>query len=208
VTVLHAEAFLFDSDGVLVDSDSAVEQAWSQWAERWGLDPAEVVPQVHGTPSRQTVARLVADQHRDRALRMIDDLELELAAAVRPLPGATELLGSLSPGTWAIVTSGTGPLARARFVAAGIPLPQVLVTADDVRMGKPAPEPYLVAASGLGRPPGDCLVFEAAVAGVRAARAAEVRHVVGVTRRQVGVDAFVADLRAVRIDGTTVRLND
>jgi len=208
VTVLRAEAFLFDSDGVLVDSDAAVEQAWTTWSEQWGLDPADVVPQVHGTPSRQTVGRLVAAPNRDQALQMIDDLELELAEAVRPLPGAVDLLGSLAPGTWAIVTSGTGRLARARFRAAGIPLPEVLVTADDVRMGKPAPEPYLVAASGLGRRPGDCLVFEDAEAGVRAARAAGVRHVVGVTRRQEDVDAFVGDLRSVRIEGTTVALDD
>lgn len=206
VTDLHADGLLFDSDGVLVDSDASVEQAWSRWALHWELDPDEVVPQVHGTPSRQTVARLVAEPHRAEALAMIDRLEIELAASVRPLPGAVELLGTLPHGSWAIVTSGTGALARARFAAAGIPVPPVVVTADDVAEGKPAPEPYLAASSALGRPPGDCLVFEDAEAGVTAARAAGVRHVVGVTRRQPGIDAFVPDLGCVQVTGSTVRL--
>jgi sugar-phosphatase len=83
----------------------------------------------------------------------------------------------------------------------------VLVTADDVVVGKPDPEPYLVAARGLARPPGACVVFEDAEAGVASARAAGVRHVVGVGRRNADVDAFVADLRAVRVSGTRVRLS-
>jgi sugar-phosphatase len=207
VTELRALALLFDSDGVLVDSDGAVEDAWSRWSRHWGLDPAEVTSQVHGTPSRQTVARLVAEADRDDALRMIDQLELELADEVRALPGAIELLSSLVPGSWTIVTSGTGPLARARLVAAGIPLPDVLVTADDVSRGKPDPEPYLAAAAGLGRAPHECLVFEDAAAGIASARAAGVRHVVGVGRRNDAIDAFVPDLRSVTVEGGIVRLS-
>ena len=152
--MLHAEGLLFDSDGVLVDSDSSVEEAWSAWARHWDLDPDEVVAQVHGTPSRRTVARLIAEPHREEALAMVDRLELERADGVRALPGAVELLASLVPGTWSVVTSGTGPLARARLLAAGIPLPEVLVTADDVTHGKPDPEPYRTAAGRLGRAPG------------------------------------------------------
>jgi mannitol-1-/sugar-/sorbitol-6-phosphatase len=208
VTVLHAEGLLFDSDGVLVDSDSSVEEAWTTWARHWDLDPEEVVAQVHGTPSRRTVARLIAEPHREEALVMVDRLELESADAVRALPGAVELLASLVPGTWSVVTSGTGPLARARLRAAGIPLPEVLVTADDVTRGKPDPEPYRTAAGRLGRAPGVCLVFEDAAPGVAAARAAGVRHVVGVTRRHLEVDAYVPDLRSVTVDGRTVRLTD
>jgi len=208
VTVLRAEGLLFDSDGVLVDSDASVEEAWTTWARHWDLDPDEVVPQVHGTPSRRTVARLIAEPHQAEALAMVDRLELESADAVRALPGAVELLASLVPGTWCVVTSGTGPLARARLLAAGIPLPDVLVTADDVTRGKPDPEPYRTAADRLGRAPGACLVFEDAAPGVTAARAAGVRHVVGVTRRHLEVDAYVPDLRSVTVDGQTVRLSD
>ena len=203
---LPAEGLLFDSDGVLVDSDDAVETAWGQWSRHWGLDPAEVTAQVHGAPSRQTVVRLIAEADRPQALRMIDRLELELVDGARALPGAADLLASLQPGTWAIVTSGVGRLARARLAAAGIPLPPVVVTADDVSAGKPDPEPYLAAAAGLGRDPGGCLVFEDALAGVTSARAAGVGYVVGVRRRNDGIDAFVPDLRSVTVESGTVRL--
>ncbi len=202
MTVLPATTYLFDSDGVLVDSDAAVEEVWHAWALAWDLDPATVVPEVHGTPSRLTVARFVPEAHRDEALAMVDRLEVERADTVTALPGAVDLLASLQPGTWAVVTSGTGPLARTRLAAAGI-APPVLVTADDVEHGKPAPDPYLAAAARLGSAPDACVVFEDSEPGVRAARAAEVAHVVGVTRRQEGVDAFAPDLRSIRIaDGT------
>ncbi|HQR27666.1 MAG TPA: HAD-IA family hydrolase [Nocardioides sp.] len=209
--ILRASGLLFDSDGVLVDSDDAVQEVWSRWAEHWGLDPDVVVPQVHGTPSRRTVARLVAAPHRSEALTMIDRMELEQADRVRAMPGAATLLRSLPPGTWAIVTSGTGALARARLAAAGLPTPTALVTADDVERGKPDPEPYLTAAGLLGERPADCLVFEDSAAGIAAARAAGVGHLVGVSKTDLsapgaGVDAFVPDLRHVVVAGAEVRI--
>jgi sugar-phosphatase len=207
VTVLDAEAFLFDSDGVLVDSDHSVEQAWGAWSTRFELDPDEVVRLAHGTPSRQTVSRLVAEPHREEAQAMIDRLELELADEVRALPGAVELLSAMPPATWAVVTSGNTLLARARLRAAGIPEPVALVTADDVTRGKPDPEPYLLGAARLRRPAGACVVFEDSSAGVAAARAAGVREVVGVTRHNPGVDVFVADLRSVVVDGRRLRVS-
>jgi len=202
--VLYATGLLFDSDGVLVDSDAAVQAAWSAWATRWGLDPEVVVPQVHGTPSRQTVARLIPAPHRSEALAMIDRIELEHATEVSAMPGALELLRTLAPGTWAIVTSGTASLARARLGTVGLPQPAALVTADDVTLGKPHAEPYLTAARLLGRPPGDCLVFEDSAVGIAAARAAGVGHVVGVGKQNPHTDAFVRDLRSVVVAGTTV----
>lgn len=87
------------------------------------------------------------------------------------IPGALELLQSLPPGGWCVVTSGTRNLAVARMKVAGLPPPRVLVGADDVGKGKPDPEPYLRGAELLGFPPAQCLVVEDAVAGVRAAHA-------------------------------------
>ncbi|CUR59412.1 putative phosphatase [metagenome] len=203
---LWADALLFDSDGVLVDSDAAVLDAWDAWAVHWDLDPAVVGPLVHGTPSRQTISRFIDPLHQAEALTMIDRMELETISQVQALPGAVELLSGLAPGSWAIVTSGTSPLALGRLRAAGVPVPAVVVTADDVPRGKPHPEPYLLAASSLGTPPGRCLVFEDAPAGIASARAARVGHVVGVNRRNDGVDAFVEDLRSVSVSGALVRL--
>lgn len=195
---------LFDSDGVLVDSDACVEQAWGAWAQQHGLDPALVLAEVHGHPARQTVAKLIAPQRRTEALALIDRLELEAAGSVRPLPGAAALLGSLPRDRFAVVTSGNGVLARARLQAADLPTPVHLVTADDVARGKPDADPYVAGARALGIPPACCIVFEDAPVGIRSARAAGAGAVVGVGRSTAGedVDAFVPDLGAVTYDGT------
>lgn len=195
-------AALFDNDGVLVDSHASVEEAWTLLAEEYDLDAAEVLARVHGRPSRVTVAELVPESLQARALARVDALELETADSVRALPGAAECLAALDPDRWAVVTSGTRALARARLAAAGIPQPRVVVTADDVRHGKPDPEPYVTAAARLGQPPRACVVLEDAAPGVASARAAGAGYVVGVGHHTTAydVDHVVAHLGEVRVE--------
>ena len=198
---LPAGILLFDSDGVLVDSDSSVIDAWTEWADSYDLPTAEVLAMVHGHPARQTVAHWLPPREQPEALRLIVRLELATASSVRAMPGAVETVSSLGSRRWAVITSGTAQLAAARLAAAGIPRPPVLITADDVANGKPAPDPYLAAARGLGRAAGEGVVFEDAPAGIDSARAAGVGAVVGVGRQtqQLDVDAYVPDLSQVII---------
>lgn len=193
-------ALLLDCDGVLVDSDASVHRTWNRWARRYGLRPDLVGEAVHGRRSEDTVRMLIDEGARDEALAAIDRYEVEDAASVGEIAGAAGLLGPLPPGVWAVVTSGIRRLARARLAAAGLPDPAVLVTADDVTRGKPAPDGYLAAAAALGVPPGESVVLEDSAAGVAAGRAAGVRMVLGVGRRALDTDApaVVADLRGVR----------
>jgi mannitol-1-/sugar-/sorbitol-6-phosphatase len=199
LTVLPCAAILFDSDGVLVDSDDSVLRAWEAWADGRGLDRAMVLALVHGRPSAATVAQLVDEAERADALADIDARELADAAAVGALPGAGDLVRSMPADRWAVVTSATRPLGVARFASAGLPLPVCMVTADDVTHGKPHPEGYLAAAAALGRPAGETLVMEDSPAGIRAARAARVGWVVGVGERalETAADVVVRDLRDV-----------
>lgn len=175
-----------------------------------GVDPGAVTPTIHGRRSRDTVAEFVEPERHAEGLALIDRIEIDAADEVTPIPGAVELLRSIPADRWAIVTSGSRALAQARVTAVGLPLPEVLITADDVVHGKPHPEGYLAAAAGLGVPATDCLVLEDAVAGVRAARAANVRSVLGVGDGDFG-DAeptlTIPDLRVVRwtSDGLEVR---
>jgi mannitol-1-/sugar-/sorbitol-6-phosphatase len=194
--LIPGRALLFDCDGVLVDSDASVVSAWSRWASRYALNPAEVVVLVHGRRSGDTVSALIDPDRQDEALKLINEFEIEDASTVRAIPGAKELLSTVPAGSWAVVTSGLTRLAQARMSAAGLLLPSVLVTADLVGMGKPEPEGYLMAANRLGVPAGECIVVEDAVDGVLAARAAKVGAVVGVGPRvsQAEVDAHVSDL--------------
>lgn len=195
--LLPASAVIFDNDGVLVDSGASVDRAWSGWAAAHGLDAAEVLAAAHSRPSRETVARFVPEADRRAALLDIDRLELEDAGSVTALPGAAELLAQLPSGRWAVVTSANRALARARLTAAGLPIPVTLVTADDVRHGKPDPEGYALAVARLGVDPSAAIVLEDSAGGIAAAQAAGVGTIVGIGAKvlQSAAAVVVRDLR-------------
>ncbi|MGZ6642423.1 MAG: HAD-IA family hydrolase [Solirubrobacteraceae bacterium] len=173
-------AILSDLDGVLVDSHAAIMRAWRWWAARHGIerDAGEWVE--HGRPSSAVIE--VVAPHLDAAseTHAMERRQAEDVDGVTALPGAAELLGTAGPRPLAVVTSGTVPLATARLLAAGLAVPDVLVTPERLRAGKPDPEGYLLAARELGVAPADCVVLEDAPAGVAAGRAAGM-HVVGIT---------------------------
>ena len=171
------QAILFDLDGTLVDSTASVERNWRRLADRIGRPFADVEPFIHGIPGKQVLRLLDPDMPADE----IDELNEFMIVGEStdnddciPLPGALTVLDVLPTDRWAIVTSGSLRLARARIAAAGLPSPRYLVTADDVAQGKPDPAPYLLGAARTGFPPGRCLVFEDAPAGVVSAQAAGV----------------------------------
>jgi sugar-phosphatase len=173
-------AVLSDLDGVLVDSHASVMRAWRWWADGHGIerDPDEWVE--HGRPSGSVIGELRPDLDEHAEAAAIDARQTHDVGGVVALPGAAQLLGPGGPRPLAVVTSGVVPLATARLRAAGLPVPDVLVTPERVRNGKPDPEPYLVGARDLGADPADCVVLEDAPAGVAAGRAAGM-HVVGIT---------------------------
>lgn len=189
---------LLDLDGVLVDSSAAVERAWRGWASRHDLDPGAVLAIAHGRRSQDTIRE--AAPHLDAELEalVLERDETAESDGLHALPGAAELLGSLAPGTWAVVTSGTRELATARLKAAGLPIPAVLVTAEDVVNGKPDPEGYLRAAGSLGAEPGECVVIEDAPAGIAAALAAGMMAI-GVTSTHARHELRAAHLIVERV---------
>lgn len=165
-------AVLFDMDGTLIDSTPAVERSWAQWFTERGF-AADSFSRFHGVPAADIVATFVPDPaEREVAVRRINDLELADLEGIVALPGALEAFAVLPAERVAIATSCTRPLAEARIRAGELPRPRVLVTADDVEHGKPSPDPFLVAAAGLGVRPDQCLVVEDAAAGLAAGRAA------------------------------------
>ncbi len=165
-------AVLFDLDGVLVNSQSAIDGVWARWTERHGLAHDHVLPHIHGRRSVEIVQRYAPGADLDTEVRWLLQAEIDSAAGLRAYPGAARLLALLGPSEWAVVTSGARALATARLTSAALPIPRVFVTADDVRHGKPDPEGYLRAAELLGVPIADCAVIEDAPAGVAAGRAA------------------------------------
>src|SRR5258707_13137176 len=151
---------LFDLDGVLVDSTPAVARVWSRWAIENGFDPEEIVRQAHGRPSITTIRELLPNADHEAENREVERREIEDVEGVIPLPGAIELLQALSQERWAIVTSCTRRLADVRISAARLPKPKCMVTSNDVKKGKPNPEPYLQGAQILGVAAAECIVIE------------------------------------------------
>ncbi|MCP5028338.1 MAG: HAD-IA family hydrolase [Actinomycetia bacterium] len=169
---ISVRGILFDCDGVLVDSLESVDRTWHRFAVELDLDPDHVLCVHHGRPARETIAEVAPHHDPAVALQLIEDLEVDDVGSVTALSGAADFLAVLPDGSWTVVTSATRRLAEARLGAAGLPVPDSIVTADQVRNGKPHPEPYLMGASRLGLPAADCVVFEDSPAGIVAGRAA------------------------------------
>jgi sugar-phosphatase len=181
MSAIRCSALLFDMDGVLINSTQVAARVWSEWALQHGFDPETVVNMAHGRPSRTTIRDLMPNCDVEREDREVQRREMEDVEGVVLLPGARELLDSLPADRWTIATSCTRPLAEVRLRAAGLPIPEKIVTSSDVRNGKPDPEPYLKAAEKLGFAASDCIVVEDVPAGVAAGKAAGARVIAFLT---------------------------
>ena len=173
-------AVLFDLDGVLVDSTHSVERQWRIWAEEVKIPPQKVLEIAHGRRTIEVVQLVAPHLDAEAEVRRIEENEAGDSDGVKVMPGAEALLKAIPNGRWCVVTSGTKYLAASRLRDARLPVPKILISADDVRHGKPHPEPYLKGAQGLGANPADCLVIEDAPQGIQAARAAGMK-VIGLT---------------------------
>jgi sugar-phosphatase len=200
---LRCSACLFDLDGVLVDSNAISERTWRRWAERHDLDPEPVLRIAHGRQVRDSLRKVFPNLAVDAEVDWLDAAELQDVEGLIVVPGAKEFLASLPRDRWAIVTSCSRALATLRIGAVGLPTPQVLVVAEDIKNGKPAPDGYQLGAKRLGYDPRTCLVFEDAPAGLAAGRAAGARVIALTTSvgadELVGAEAFIPDFAGVRV---------
>lgn len=202
-TALTAEAVLIDLDSTLVDSSQALVRCWGRWMREFGVTDEEFSAVVaYGLTSAAVVAALLPTGQVPAALRRIEQLEALDVDGVLALPGARAFTEALPEDRWAVVTSGTTAVATARLAAAGLSTP-TLVTADDVRRGKPDPEPYLLGAHRLGVDPARCVVIEDAPAGLASARGAGMRSIAVTTSHPadaLDADLIIEGLHELRVD--------
>ncbi|WP_336288851.1 HAD-IA family hydrolase [Aeromonas dhakensis] len=201
VLTLRARALLLDMDGTLVHSTGEVETVWRLWCRRHRLDPEPVLAMCHGVRSREVIRTLAPQLDLAQEVALLDDLEIHHTGQAEVLAGARPRLASLPVERWALVTSASQRVARHRLRSAALPLPSLLVGAEDVEHGKPDPEPYLLAAERLGLAAADCLVFEDAPAGISSALRAGCRvvQVGGRQRLSPGISALIQDWRQVSV---------
>ncbi|KQU76196.1 glycerol-3-phosphatase [Aminobacter sp. DSM 101952] len=166
-------AFMFDMDGTILSSIAATERVWSAWAIKHGLDVATFLPTIHGVRAYETISRLnLPGIDLMTEIEELTQAEFDDVDDIESIHGAANFLNALPAERWAIVTSAPRRLALRRLEAAGLPVPRTMVTGEDVANGKPAPDCFLLGAERLGHKAEDCLVFEDAPAGIRAAEAA------------------------------------
>ncbi|NYF81353.1 HAD family hydrolase [Granulicella arctica] len=189
---VETKGLLFDMDGVLISSIGSVNRCWRRWAAIYGLPDPENFEIPHGKRAIDIIRELRPDIDAAEGLRVIEDMEIADTEDLKVLPGVRELLKSLPPERWAIVTSATHRLMLGRLKVAGLPVPERIISADMVERGKPDPEPYVRGAGLLGFAPSECVVVEDAPSGVGAGKAAGCR-VLGVLGTHTAEDLGVAD---------------
>lgn len=199
----RCSAFLFDLDGVLVDSRGVVERTCRRWAALHQLDPDKLLRIAHGRRTRDTVKAFAPHLDLEREVKWLDDAELVDVEGLVEIPGVRRFLATLPTRSWAVVTSCGPALASVRLTSVGLPVPDILVTSDDVSNGKPAPDGYRLGAARLGHDTAACVVFEDAPPGIAAGRAAGAQVIALRTTHPdddfSGAAAVIPDFTAVRV---------
>lgn len=186
-TTFHVDAVLLDMDGTLIDSTAGVVGAWEVFRKSYpGIDVEQILSSAHGVRTVDNLriyCGITDPEELEReALRFEEAIVTSASenggAGIVLLPGVKAAMDELAPARklpkplWAICTSATRSYATTALSLAGVPVPDVLVVAEDVTQGKPFPDPYLLGAEKCGVKPQNCVVFEDAPAGVRSGQAA------------------------------------
>jgi sugar-phosphatase len=198
---LTCQGILFDMDGILISSLGSVERSWTRWSQMRGIDPTHALSVIHGRRAIESLTALRPDLDGERELAILEQFEVDDTADIAVLPGVKELLASLPPDRWTVVTSATDRLARVRLAAAGLLVPERFINGNSVTEGKPHPAPFLAGAAFLGFPPEACVVFEDSASGVQAGRAAGCKVIATTFSHEseslAAADYLIADLTGI-----------
>ncbi len=178
--------YIFDLDGTLVDTMPLHYVAWNQAMQKVGLKgdlDEELFYSLGGVPTKR-VAELIAKHYGltidpQAVFHHKESLFLDLQKDAKRIEPVVEIARRVAlTRPVAIASGGPRDIVRRMLEIAGLaPLFRVVITPEDVEHGKPAPDMFLLAARRMGVPAGECLVFEDAEPGMRAAEAAGMKWV-------------------------------
>ncbi len=171
-------AFLWDMDGVIVDSAAAHYESWRDTLAAHGVGcTEEQFRQYFGTRDDQLVRALLGplpepeveaiSEEKERLFREL------IRGKARAFPDAMNLLRIMKKGNYPLALGTSAPLENVEILSAQLGLSayfNVVVCGQDVKESKPSPDIYLRAAEKLGVDPGQCVVFEDSPHGVAAAK--------------------------------------
>lgn len=177
---LSASCLLFDMDGTLIDATKLIERIWISWCRRHRIGPEQLLAESRGQRIVDTVRKYAPNADVDAEVEWLSRQAHEEPAGPDAMPGAATFLQGAPRNRWAVVTSAKRALATHWLAAAGLPLPPVCITGDDVSQGKPDPSGYLLGLAQLSCAPSQAVVFEDAAAGIEAAQRAGI-PVIGVS---------------------------
>ena len=178
--------YIFDLDGTLIDTMPLHFRAWDRAMQRAGLTvplDEELFYSLGGIPTRGVAERIAAHYgitvDPDKVFHEKEALFCEIQADAQNIGPTVEFARRKAPThPLAIASGGSRPIVQRSLEIAGLAaLFRVVVTSDDVVRGKPSPDMFLLAAERMGVPPGQCLVFEDAEPGMKAAVAAGMKFV-------------------------------
>jgi beta-phosphoglucomutase family hydrolase len=205
---------IFDWDGVIVDSSRLHEESWNLLAREEGRSlPSGHFQRSFGRTNESIIPTILGwsdDPDEIRRLSLRKEVlfrERVSAGGMKPLPGVRAWLETLRAAGIPCAIASSTHLENIRLALGLLGLEkhfQAVVSAEDVRRGKPDPEVFLIAARKLGGAPGRCVVFEDAHVGLDAARAAGMK-VIGIATTHpaetlAGADLVVEDLERLKLD--------
>ena len=198
----RAGAIVFDLDGVLVDSMPAIRGYWTDWARRHGVSAETVLGSLHLT-AEELIRKFAPSLDASAEARATAVGQARIETGIAAFEASRALIDRLPRNRWAVVTSGRRDLALKHLALGNLPVPDVLITAEDTPRGKPDPAGFLLAADRLWIAPSQCLAIEDSPAGVRAARSAGMTVIAVTTSHSasalVEATAVVNSLAALRL---------
>jgi beta-phosphoglucomutase len=206
------EAVIWDMDGVIADTSTYHLRAWRETFAKRGINfTEEDFQRGFGIRNDAIIRNIVGEQTSDGEIKTIAQ-EKEatfrrlIGKDIKPLPNVLELLGQLHDRGIKMAIASSAVIENIRLVVGSLGIEnyfEAIITGHDVTESKPSPQVFLVAAQRLGADSKNCVVFEDAVAGVKAAKSAGM-HCVAITNshpreKLVEADLIVASLAEVSV---------